>query len=137
MKIYIIKRKGANTFWNFLSFSSREQYGNEAVFKGAFFVNKEDAKLSLKHSVQFPKNYEIVALELPETNQDNRSSNRVKIEHQETSKPKYAKCINTCLFTELIEVGKKYKILAEHKDLICIIDEAGNLSTFNKYYFEL
>ena len=116
MKIYIIKHKGANNFWNFLSFSSREQYGDEAVFKGAFFVNKNDAKLSLNHSVQFPKNYEILPLEI--------------------SKPKYAKCIRT-LFPGLIEVGKKYKILAEHKDTICIIDEAGNLSTFNKCYFEI
>jgi hypothetical protein len=116
MKIYIIKRKGANTFWNFLSFSSREQYGNEAVFKGAFFVNKKDAKLSLKHSVQFPKNYEIVPLEV--------------------SKTKYAKCIYT-YFPLLIVKDKKYEILAYHKDIICIIDEAGNLSTFNKCYFEI
>jgi hypothetical protein len=116
MKIYIIKHKGADNFWNFLSFSSREQYGDEAVFKGAFFVNKKDAKLSLKHSVQFPKNYEIVPLEI--------------------SKTKYAKCTNI-YFPQLIEVGKKYKILAEHKDKICIIDETGNLSTFNKCYFEI
>jgi hypothetical protein len=100
MKIYIIKHKGANTFGNFCS----------------FFTKKKDAKLCLSHSVEFPKNYEIVPLEI--------------------SKPKYAKCIST-LFPDLIEVGKKYKILAEHKELICIIDKEGNLSTFNKCYFEI
>jgi hypothetical protein len=99
-----------------LSFSSREQYGNETVFKGSFFANKKDAKLCLSHSVQFPKNYEIVPLEV--------------------SKTKYAKCIST-LFPDLIELGKKYKILADHKNIICIIDETGNLSTFNKCYFKL
>jgi hypothetical protein len=116
MKIYIIKHKGANNFGNFLSFFSREQYGYKTIFKGSFFTKKKDAKLSLNHSVEFPKNYEIVPLEI--------------------SKPKYAKCIYT-YFPQLIEVGKKYEILAEHKEVICIIDEAGNLSTFNKCYFEI
>jgi hypothetical protein len=116
MKIYIIKHKGANTFGNFCAFFSREQYGYKTIFKGSFFIKKKDAKLSLNHSVQFPKNYEIVPLEI--------------------SKPKYAKCIST-LFPGLIEVGKKYKILADHKELICIINETGNLSTFNKCHFEI
>ena len=116
MKIYIIKHKGANTFGNLCAFFSKEQYGYKTIFKGSFFTKKKDAKLSLTHSVQFPKNYEIVPLEI--------------------SKTKYAKCIYT-YFPNLIELGKKYKILAEHKDKICIIDDTGYLSTFNKCYFEL
>jgi len=116
MKIYIIKHKGANTFGNLCAFFSREQYGYKTIFTGSFFTKKKDAKLSLNHSVQFPKNYEILPLEI--------------------SKPKYAKCIRT-LFPNLIELGKKYKILAEHKDNICIIDEMGNLATFHKCFFEI
>jgi hypothetical protein len=117
MKIYIIKHKGANTFGNFCARYHRAKYGETYVLRGSFYQRLKDAKLSLKHTTNNPEIYEILPLEI--------------------SKPKYAKCINTCLFTELIEVGKKYKILAEHKELICIIDETGNLSTFNKFYFEI
>ena len=136
MKIYIIKHKGANTFGNLCARYHRAKYGGTYVLRGHFYQRLKDAKLSLKHTTNYPEIYEIVALELPETNQDNRFSNRVKIDHQETSKPKYAKCIYT-YFPHLIEIGKKYEILAEHKDLICIIDDMGNLSTFNKCFFEI
>jgi hypothetical protein len=136
MKIYIIKHKGANTFGNFCATYHRAKYRETYVLRGSFYQRLKDAKLSLKNSTNYPEVYEIVALELPKTNQDNRFSNRVKIDHQETQKPKYAKCIRT-LFPDLIEVFKKYKILAEHRESICIIDDTGYLSTFNKYYFEL
>jgi hypothetical protein len=116
MKIYIIKHKGANTFGNLCARYHRAKYGGTYVLRGHFYQRLKDAKLSLKHTTNNPEIYEIVTLEI--------------------SKPKYAKCIST-LFPDLIEVGKKYKILAEQEDKICIIDKTGNLDTFNKSYFEI
>jgi hypothetical protein len=118
MKIYIIKHKGANTFGNFCARYHRAKYGETYVLRGSFYQRLKDAKLSLKHTTNNPENHEILSLEISKP------------------KTKYAKCIRT-YFSPLLELGKKYKILADHKNNICIIDEAGNLSTFNKCYFEL
>jgi hypothetical protein len=64
MKIYIIKRKGANSFGNLCAFLGKELYGDETILVGSFFLKRKDAKLALKHCVQFPENYEILKLEL-------------------------------------------------------------------------
>jgi hypothetical protein len=118
MKIYIIKHKGANTFGNFCARYHRAKYGETYVLRGHFYQRLKDAKLSLKHTTNNPEIHEIVPVEIFKP------------------KPKYAKCIYSS-FPQLIEEGKKYKVLAEHKELICIIDKEGNLSNFNKCFFEI
>ena len=78
MKIYIIKHKGANSFGNLCAFYNRQEYGDDTIFTGTFFHRLKDAKLCLKHSTNYPEFFEIVALELPKTNQDNRFNNGIK-----------------------------------------------------------
>jgi hypothetical protein len=75
MKIYVIKNKGATIIQNFLGLGYEMTIGEkDSFYTGTFFFRKKDAKKYIG-SQTFPEYYEILAVELPRSNKDNRRRN--------------------------------------------------------------
>lgn len=71
MKIWIIKRKGAN-WWANLDFYSEMTIGKESFWVNQYFLRKRDALMYLK-TRSYQEFFEVVGCSLPENKQDNRN----------------------------------------------------------------
>ncbi len=71
MRAYIIKNKGANTWFN-LSFERDIQFSdNTTIFAGYVFFRKKDA-LKYLETLPYPEYKEVIGVTLDKSDKDNR-----------------------------------------------------------------